>query len=87
MENFIKVIVRYPSEIKIGDNIVFEPNIICEVIGIEKGKRHSREDGYPYHFIGKQNDTIYKNTYYRDVVKYIYSNKLIIVNFRNKQCK
>ena len=87
MEKFIKVIVKYPSNIKIGNNIVFEPNTICEVIGIEKGKRHSRENGYPYHFTGKQNDTIYKNTYYRDVVKYIYNNKSIIVNFRCKDYK
>ena len=33
--------------------------------------RHSRENGYPYHFIGKCNDIIYKKTYYRNVIKYI----------------
>lgn len=71
MENYIKVIIKYPSEIKIGNYILFSPNEVVEVISIEKGRRHSREDGYPYHFTGKYNDTIYKKTYYSNVVKYI----------------
>ena len=64
MINYIKVIIKYPSEIKIGDYIFFSDNIITEVISIEKGTRHSRENGYPYHFTGKYNDIIYKKTYY-----------------------
>ena len=71
MINYIKVIIKYPSEIKIGDYIFFSDNIITEVISIEKGTRHSRENGYPYHFTGKYNDIIYKKTYYSNVIKYI----------------
>lgn len=68
---FYKVIIKYPSEIKINDFIEFENNIICKVINIYKGIRHSRENGYPYEFTGIHNDIIYKKIYYSNVIKYI----------------
>lgn len=64
----IKNFVNYPSQIKLGDYIQFESNIILQVIKIEKGKRHSRENGYPYTFFGKQNDIIYKKTLYNKII-------------------
>jgi len=74
MDNYIKVIVKYPSQILIGDYIQFESNIICKVITIEKGIRHSRENGYPYHFTGEYNNILYKKTFYKDVIKYVIIN-------------
>ena len=69
------IVVKYPSEIKIGDSILFKPDTFCEVINIMKGTRHSRENGYPYYFTGQLNDTIYNITLYRNIIKYIDLNK------------
>ena len=68
---YYKIIKKYPSEIKIGDLVEFENNIICRVTDINKKQRHSRENGYPYEFIGKLNDVIYKKVYYSNVITYI----------------
>jgi len=67
----IIITVKYPSDIKIGNYIMLRPGIICEVIKIEKGVRHSRENGYPYTFHGKHDDIIYKQTFHRNVRKCI----------------
>ena len=77
MDNYIKVIVKYPSQILIGDYIQFESNIICKVIIIEKGIRHSRENGYPYHFTGENNDIIYNKTFYNNIYKFMLNYTLV----------
>lgn len=44
MEKYRKINVKYAYDIKIGDLILFNneyPPLICEVIKIEKGTRHS----------------------------------------------
>ena len=71
MDNYIKVIVKFPSEILIGDYIQFKPDIICKVTKIKKGIRHSRENGYPYYFTGEYNNTIYNKTFYYNIHKYV----------------
>ena len=71
MENYIRTVIKYPSEIKVGDFMECQPTIIGKVVLIEKGIRHSRENGYPYHFTCNYNNTIYQKTYYKNVVKYI----------------
>ena len=71
MEKYNKIIIKYPSEIKIGDLILFRPDTICKVIKINKKRRRSRENGFPYEFIGEHNGIIYKQTYYYDVIKYV----------------
>jgi len=38
---YYKIIKKYPSEIKIGDLVEFENNIICRVTDINKKQRHS----------------------------------------------
>ena len=40
---------------------------VCAVIKIHKGKRHSREDGYPYTFTGEKDGKIYTETFYGGV--------------------
>ena len=57
--------------IKVGDLIQFDNGIICPVKEIRKLGRHSREDGYPYEFIGELDGKTYKKIYYTDVTKYI----------------
>lgn len=74
MEKYKKINIKYASEIKIGDFILFNneyPLLICEVIKIEKGKRHSREDGYPYIFTGKKEDFLYKIKCWCDITKFV----------------
>lgn len=74
MEKYIKINIKYASEIKIGDLILFNnesPPLICEVIKIEKEKRHSREDGYPYIFTGKKEDVLYKIKLWGDITKFL----------------
>jgi len=73
LENYKRVVVKYPSDIKIGDLILFKsnPQLICDVIKIEKGKRHSREDGYPYVFTGNKNNVLHKTKYWSDVIKFV----------------
>ena len=70
------IIVRYLDKIKLGDFIYLRsPDYsfhLCKVIKITKGKRHSRENGYPYTFTGEAEDgSIYTGTYYRDVRMYV----------------
>ena len=67
----VQITVTYPSEIKVGDLIRFDDGVICPVKEIRKGQRHSREDGYPYEFIGELDGKTYKKVYWRDVTKYI----------------
>ena len=74
MEKYRKINVKYASDIKIGDLILFNneyPLLICEVIKIEKGTRHSREDGYPYIFTGKKENILYKKKYWNDITKFV----------------
>ena len=74
MENYHKVSIRYAYDIKIGDLILFNNNyplLICEVVKIQKGKRHSREDGYPYIFTGKKDDILYKIKRWGDIIKFV----------------
>jgi len=74
MEEYRKINVKYASDIKIGDLILFNneyPPLICEVIKIEKGKRHSREDGYPYIFTGKKKDILYEIKRWNDITKFV----------------
>jgi hypothetical protein len=51
------ITVRYLDTIKLGDFIYLmsldrKCSHLCKVIKITKGKRHSRENGYPYTFTG-----------------------------------
>lgn len=73
LKNYKQVVVKYPWDIKIGDLILFEssPPLICDVIKIEKGKRHSREDGYPYIFTGNKDNVLHKTKYWSDVIKLV----------------
>ena len=71
------IIVCYLSQIKLGDFIYLRSQDhtcfhLCKVTKIYKGKRHSRENGYPYTFTGEAEDgSVYTETYYRNVRKYI----------------
>jgi hypothetical protein len=71
------IIIRYLDQIKLGDFIYLRSQDqrcfnVCKVTKIYKGKRHSREDGYPYTFTGEAEDgRVYTETYYRNVRKYI----------------
>lgn len=74
MEKYNKINIKYASEIKIGDLILFDneyPPLICEVIKIVKGKRHSREDGYQYIFTGKKDNILYKIKRWNNITKFI----------------
>lgn len=73
LKNYKQVVVKYPSDIKIGDLILFNSNplLICEVIKIEKGKRNSREDGYPYIFTGNKDNVLHKIKRWSDVIKFV----------------
>lgn len=78
METYIPIIVKYPSNIKIGDIILFNNNLVmCKVIAIKKGKRHSREDGYCYTFTGQKNNIFYKRKCWKELVKYIHTDDSI----------
>ena len=68
----MEIIVKYPSDIKIG-NVIRIQGKKCKVTNKLKLTRHSRENGYPYEFTGVdvETDTIYKQIYYLNVSKYI----------------
>ena len=71
------ITVRCLDQIKLGDFIYLRSLDrkcfhLCKVIKITKGKRHSRENGYPYTFTGEAEDgSVYTEIYYRNVRKYI----------------
>jgi hypothetical protein len=71
------IIVHYLDTIKLGSYIYLisldrKCFHLCKVIKITKGKRRSRENGYPYTFTGEAEDnSIYTGTYYRDVRMYV----------------
>ena len=64
-------VTKAPSEIKIGDSITFSGVGTAKVIAIKKGKRHSREDGYPYEFTGlDMNDNKCYETHFDGYLSY-----------------
>ena len=66
------LIIKYPSEIKIGDVIRIQGKK-CRVTNKLKLTRHSRENGYPYEFTGvsTSTQTTYKQIYYLNVPRFI----------------
>ena len=72
------ITVRYLDKIKLGSYIYLSSPDgkcfhLCKVIKITKGKRHSRENGYPYTFTGiAEDNSIYTETYYRNVRMHVF---------------
>lgn len=72
-ENGHIVKVQFLDTIKLNDLILIRtPDRkevhVCTVVNIYKGKRHSREDGYPYTFTGEKDGKIYTETFYGGVM-------------------
>ena len=70
-ENGYIVKVQFLDQIKLNDLILMrtpDKKEVCTVVKIYKGKRHSREDGYPYTFTGETNGKIYTETFYSGVI-------------------
>ena len=68
-ENGHIVKVKFLDTIKLNNLILLKsPDRkeahVCAVVKIHKGKRHSREDGYPYTFTGEKDGKIYTETFY-----------------------
>lgn len=73
MENYTKIVVKCPAKIKEGDLILFDKDIICEIISIYRKTKSDENECYSYEFTGKLSGEIYRRIFYcgDDIVKYI----------------